>query len=71
MMGLFFALIIFQIIINTTDDHGLTIEYMRFYDYLILISSIILLGCWLGVRYNKKVFDLTVIQALSNGGDNL
>jgi ABC-type lipoprotein export system ATPase subunit/ABC-type antimicrobial peptide transport system permease subunit len=68
-IGLVLAITILQIIVTTTTDHGLNIEYMLFRDYVILTLAIMILGMWLGLRFNKKVFNQTVIQALSQGGE--
>lgn len=70
MFGLAIAVGFLQLIVGTVNNHGLTIEYMLFRDYIILLVAIVYLGTWLGVRFNKKVFNQTVIQALSQGGDD-
>lgn len=70
LIGLSIAVGVLQLIVNITDNHGLTIEYMLFTDYVILIVAITYLGTWLGLRFNKKIFHQTVIQALSDGGDD-
>lgn len=69
-IGLFISVVVLQLIVSTTTNHGLTIEYMLFRDYVILTLSIMTLGIWLGLRFNKKVFNQTVIQALSQGGED-
>ncbi len=68
-LGLIIAVIILQSIILFIPNHGLTIEYMSVLDYVLLTSFIMLFSMWLGLRFNKKIFKLTVIQSLTNGGD--
>ena len=40
------------------------IQYMEFFDYIILIVIFLLFGAWLGVRFNKRVFKQTVIESI-------
>lgn len=68
-IGLALSVFILNMIVLFVPDHGLTIEYMGVTDYLILVLSITLLGLWLGLRFNKKVFHQTVIQSLTSGGE--
>ena len=69
MIGLLLSIIILNAIVMFVPNHGLTIEYMRISDYIILVFAITLLGLWLGLRFNKKVFHQTVIQSLTSGGE--
>lgn len=68
-IGLTLSVLILNLIVLFVPDHGLTIEYMGVTDYLILVLSITLLGLWLGLRFNKRVFHQTVIQSLTSGGE--
>jgi len=63
------SIIILNAIVMFVPNHGLTIEYMRISDYIILVFAITLLGLWLGLRFYKKVFHQTVIQSLTSGGE--
>lgn len=38
------------------------IQYMETMDYVILIVIFLLFGAWLGLRFNKRVFNQTVIE---------
>jgi len=67
--GLSLSIIILNVIVMFVPNHGLTIEYMGIIDYIILVLSITLLGLWLGLRFNKRVFHQTVIQSLTSGGE--
>ncbi|MGB0202813.1 MAG: ATP-binding cassette domain-containing protein [Acholeplasmataceae bacterium] len=69
MIGLILSVLILNAIVSFVPNHGLTIEYMRISDYIILVFAITLLGLWLGLRFNKKVFHQTVIQSLTSGGE--
>jgi putative ABC transport system permease protein len=69
MIGLILSILILNAIVMFVPDHGLTIEYMGVSDYIILVLAITLLGLWLGLRFNKKVFHQTVIQSLTSGGE--
>lgn len=69
MIGLLLSIIILNAIVMFVPNHGLTIEYMRISDYIILVFAITLLGLWLGLRFNKKVFHQTVIQSLTSVGE--
>lgn len=40
------------------------IQYMEFSDYITLIVAFLLLGLWLGLRFNKKIFKQTVIESI-------
>lgn len=68
-IGLILSIVILNAIVMFIPDHGLTIEYMGVTDYIILVLAITLLGLWLGLRFNKKVFHQTVIQSLTSGGE--
>ena len=68
-IGLTLSVLILNMIVLFIPNHGLTIEYMGVTDYLILVLSITLLGLWLGLRFNKRVFHQTVIQSLTSGGE--
>jgi putative ABC transport system permease protein len=68
-IGLALSVFILNMIVLFVPDHGLTIEYMGVTDYMILVLSITLLGLWLGLRFNKRVFHQTVIQSLTSGGE--
>lgn len=39
------------------------IQYMEFMDYVVLIMVFLLFGAWLGLRFNKRIFNQTVIEA--------
>jgi putative ABC transport system permease protein len=67
--GLSLSIMILNLIVMFVPNHGLTIEYMGIVDYMILVLSITLLGLWLGLRFNKRVFHQTVIQSLTSGGE--
>lgn len=68
-IGLILSIVILNAIVMLVPEHGLTIEYMGVSDYIILVFAITLLGLWLGLRFNKKVFHQTVIQSLTSGGE--
>jgi putative ABC transport system permease protein len=68
-IGLILSIVMLNAIVMFIPDHGLTIEYMGVTDYIILVLAITLLGLWLGLRFNKKVFHQTVIQSLTSGGE--
>jgi putative ABC transport system permease protein len=68
-IGLILSIVMLNAIVMFIPDHGLTIEYMGVTDYIILVLAITLLGLWLGLRFNKKVFNQTVIQSLTSGGE--
>ncbi len=40
------------------------IQYMEFMDYLTLILLFYLFGAWLGLRFNKKIFQQSVIESI-------
>ncbi len=40
------------------------IQYMEFMDYVTLILLFYLFGAWLGLRFNKKVFQQSVIESI-------
>ena len=42
-----------------------SIPYMEFRDYVILIVVFVMFGIWLGLRFNKKVFNQSVIETLT------
>ena len=67
--GLILSVLILNLVVMFVPNHGLTIEYMSISDYVILVIAITLLGLWLGLRFNKKVFHQTVIQSLTSGGE--
>jgi len=67
--GLILSILILNLVVMFVPNHGLTIEYMSISDYVILVIAITLLGLWLGLRFNKKVFHQTVIQSLTSGGE--
>jgi putative ABC transport system permease protein len=70
-IGLAISIVGLYIVTQTVVDHGLRIEYMTLFDYVILVSSITLFGAWLGVRFNQKVFHFSVIQSLAQSRGDL
>ena len=44
-----------------------TLEYMELRDYFYLLFIFVLFGGWLGLRFNKRVFNQSVIETLSQG----
>ncbi len=40
------------------------IQYMELYDYIILVVIFLLFGAWLGLRFNKRIFNQTVIETI-------
>lgn len=42
-----------------------SIAYMRIIDYFILMGIFLLFGVWLGLRFNKRVFNQSVIEILT------
>jgi len=40
------------------------IQYMEVSDYMILIIIFLLFGAWLGLRFNKRIFNQTVIETI-------
>lgn len=42
-----------------------SIAYMRIKDYFILMGIFLLFGIWLGLRFNKRVFNQSVIEILT------
>lgn len=40
------------------------IQYMEVSDYMILVIIFLLFGAWLGLRFNKRIFNQTVIETI-------
>jgi ABC-type lipoprotein export system ATPase subunit len=66
-VGFIIVLIAMRIISDQLYFLRATLEYMELRDYFYLLFIFILFGGWLGLRFNKKVFNQSVIETLSSG----
>ncbi|BCR35925.1 ABC transporter ATP-binding protein/permease [Mariniplasma anaerobium] len=62
-----FAITILLITVLSNNIYVLTatIKYMEVKDYFILLGAFMFFGAWLGLRFNKKVFNQSVIETLT------
>jgi len=69
--GFIITIILLNILSSNINFIKLAIQYMEIRDYVILLVAFMLLGAWLGLRFNKKVFKQSVIETLtsSKGGE--
>jgi len=69
--GFIITIILLNVLSNNINFIKLAIQYMEVRDYAILLTAFMLLGAWLGLRFNKKVFKQSVIETLtaSKGGE--
>ncbi len=70
-----FGFIITIILLNLLKHYSLmmdrTISYMQVVDYFVLAVVFLLFGIWIGLRFNKKVFNQSVIQVLTLSKEDL
>ncbi len=64
-VGFVITIIILQVLSNNFSFIGDAIKYMEHIDYAILLGVFMLLGAWLGLRFNKKVFRQSVIETIT------
>jgi putative ABC transport system permease protein len=69
--GFIITILLLNVLSNNINFIKLAIQYMEVRDYAILLTAFMLLGAWLGLRFNKKVFKQSVIETLtaSKGGE--
>jgi len=69
--GFIITILLLNVLSNNVNFIKLAIQYMEVRDYAILLTAFMLLGAWLGLRFNKKVFKQSVIETLtaSKGGE--
>lgn len=65
MIGFMITLTVLFLLKNNVAAISSTLPYMKISDYFILVFIFLLLGVWLGLRFNKKVFDQSVIEVLT------
>ena len=63
--GFFITMIILNILSSQIYSIRTAIKYMEIKDYAILLIAFMLFGAWLGLRFNKRVFNQSVIETLS------
>jgi len=64
--GFIITIIILNILSGNISIIKTTIQYMETQDYAILLGAFTLLGVWLGLRFNKKVFKQSVIETFTS-----
>lgn len=65
MFGFIITLIALFFLKNYIAAFRSTLPYMKVSDYFILAFIFLILGIWLGLRFNKKVFNQSVIEVLT------
>jgi putative ABC transport system ATP-binding protein/putative ABC transport system permease protein len=64
-IGFIITLLLINALSNNIYLLTATIKYMEVRDYFILLGAFMFFGAWLGLRFNKKVFNLSVIETLT------
>jgi len=64
-VGFIITMIILNIVASEVTAISTDMQYMQFTDYLILLLAFMFFGIWLGLRFNKRVFNQSVIETLS------
>ena len=64
-IGFVLTLVILNLLSSTIPVIQRTLPYMEIQDYIILMFAFVLFGLWLGLRFNKKVFNQSVIETLT------
>lgn len=65
MIGFVITIILLNLLSSNIYVLTATIKYMEIKDYFILLSAFMLFGAWLGLRFNKRVFNQSVIETLA------
>lgn len=65
MIGFVITMIGFYFLQYRFSNIRTLLDYMKFSDYIVLVLIFLFLGVWLGLRFNKKVFNQSVIQVLT------
>ena len=63
--GFIITILLLNVLSSNVNFIKLAIQYMEVRDYAILLIAFMLLGAWLGLRFNKKVFKQSVIETLT------
>lgn len=66
MIGFFITLFVLFLMRNNINFIAASLPYMRVRDYIILGFIFLFFGVWLGLRFNKKVFNQSVIEVLTS-----
>lgn len=64
-IGFILTMIILQFISSNFTLLSADLQYMELKDYFILLFAFMFFGAWLGLRFNKKVFNQSVIETIS------
>ncbi|MCD4826220.1 MAG: ABC transporter ATP-binding protein [Acholeplasmataceae bacterium] len=64
-VGFIITILLINILSSNIYVLTATIKYMEVKDYFILLGAFMFFGAWLGLRFNKKVFNQSVIETLS------
>ena len=65
MIGFIIVIVGLNILGRNFNTIGKSMPYMTFIDYIILMGVFLFFSIWLGLRFNKKVFNQSVIQVLT------
>lgn len=68
--GFIITIILLQILGRNVTFISNGLQYMRNQDYFILLGIFMLLGAWLGLRFNRKVFKQSVIETFSESKED-
>jgi ABC-type lipoprotein export system ATPase subunit/ABC-type lipoprotein release transport system permease subunit len=64
-IGFIITILLITVLSNNIYVLTATIKYMEVKDYFILLGAFMFFGAWLGLRFNKKVFNQSVIETLT------
>lgn len=64
-IGFIITILLITVLSNNVYVLTATIKYMEVKDYFILLGAFMFFGAWLGLRFNKKVFNQSVIETLT------
>lgn len=64
-IGFIITILLITLLSNNIYVLTATIKYMEVRDYFILLGAFMFFGAWLGLRFNKKVFNQSVIETLT------
>lgn len=64
-VGFIITILLLNILSSNIYVLTATIKYMEVKDYFILLGAFMFFGAWLGLRFNKKVFNQSVIETLT------
>jgi ABC-type antimicrobial peptide transport system permease subunit len=65
LIGFSISMIILTLVRNNVTFIRSALIYMELFDFILLVLIIMLIGVMIGLKFNKKVFNMSVIETLT------